>query len=241
MSMLSAERLSVQVGGVRRVSQVSFTADPGQATGLVGPSGAGKSTLARALVGLEPELHGSLMFEGEQLVGASARAWRRPRRAIQLVWQSAAEALDPRRTALESLAEARALAGLLPDAALLEARAAELELDPDLLTHRPWALSGGQRQRVGLARALVAEPRLLIADEITAGVDRVVAWRIIDHLRRIRDQGVGILIITHDVALLADWVDELLVLDRGAVVERGPYETLAQDGTHPVTRALLSP
>lgn len=228
------------------VDGVDLELGAGRSLGLVGGSGAGKSTLARALVGLERGLAGSLRLcggregaGGVELVGAPARAWRGLRAVTQLCWQDPARALDPRLTAGAAIGEARALAGL-PRlrgeelAALLE----EVRLAEALLGRLPSAMSGGQRQRVALARALAAEPQVLIADEVTSALDRPLAFELVDLLRARVTGGMGLLFVTHDLALLPGLVDRVMVMVEGKVVEEGATAALLAAPQQPATRAL---
>jgi peptide/nickel transport system ATP-binding protein len=226
-----------------RVRSVDLRLAPGDGLAVVGRSGSGKSTLARALLGLEPELRGSLRFAGEELVGAPRARWSRLRRRVQLVWQDATTALDPHLPIRRSLDEARALAGLPAYARedpRLHALLRQVALDPSLLDRRPGALSGGQLQRAALARALAAEPALLVVDEITSALDRPVAWQVVDLLRALRASGIGLLMISHDLSLLPDAVDSVLVLEAGEVVEHGPVAAVLGSPTAAVTRALVA-
>jgi len=236
-----ARGLGVALGGREVVAGLDLELQPGAAVALVGPSGAGKSAVLRALVGLEPALRGSLQFAGVELVGAPSRSWQPLRRAVQLCWQDAGAALDPHLTVARIVDEARVLASLprwRADSAELGDLLRRVALDPGLAGRLPGALSGGQRQRVGLARALAGEPRILLADEPSSALDRPVAWEIVDLLRGLRAEGLGLLMVTHDLSLLPGTVDEVLVLDAGAVVERGPTAQVLAAPRHPVTRAL---
>jgi len=239
--LLRARGLGISLDGSEVVTGLDLDLQPGVAVAIVGPSGAGKSAVLRALVGLEPALRGSLQFAGTELVGASARAWLPLRRGVQLCWQDAGAALDPHLTIAELLDEARLLMGLprwragCPELGAVLRRVA---LDPALASRLPGSLSGGQRQRVGLARALAAEPALLLADELTSALDRPVAWELVDLLRGLRRSGLGLLLVTHDLSLLPGTVDQVLVLGDGKVVERGPTEQVLATPQHPVTRAL---
>jgi peptide/nickel transport system ATP-binding protein len=160
---------------------------------------------------------------------------------VQLCWQDPSTALDPNLTVARAIDEARVLAGLprwRADDAGLRALLRRVALDPSLAPRLPGSLSGGQRQRVALARALASEPAILIADEITSAVDRPVAWGLVDLLRDLRRDGLGLLLITHDLSLLPGTVDEVIVLHQGAVVERAPTVELLTSPRHPITRAL---
>jgi len=231
----------VTLGGRSVVRGLDLALGAGDAIAVVGPSGAGKSALVRALVGLEPVLAGSLRFAGLELVGASAEAWRPLRRCVQLCWQDPLSALHPQRTVAEAIDEARVLCGLprwRSDSPELHALLRRVALDPSLVRRLPGSLSGGQRQRVALARALAAEPAILLADEITSALDRPVAWELIDLLRALRADGLGLLMVTHDLSLLPGTVDEVIVLADGEAVERGPVREVLAAPQHPVTRAL---
>jgi peptide/nickel transport system ATP-binding protein len=235
-ALLAARGLAVELGGREVVRGVDLELRPGEAVGLVGASGSGKSALARALVGLE-RARGSLRFAGAELVGGPASAWRPLRRRVQLCWQDGA--LDPELRVAALVDEARRLAGRPRLSEAERARLlARVALDPGLATRRPAALSGGQRQRVAIARALAAEPDLLIADEVTSALDRPVAWALVDLLRGLVADGLGLLLVTHDLSLLPGTVGQVLVLDGGEVVERGAPSALLAAPRHPATAAL---
>lgn len=238
---ISARGFGVALGGRAVVRGLELELGPGDAVAVVGPSGAGKSTLVRSLVGLEPALAGSLRFGGLELVGAPREAWRPLRRCVQLCWQDPRSALNPHLTVASAIDEARVLGGLprwRSDSPELHALLRRVALDAALARRLPGSLSGGQRQRVAIARALAAEPAILLADEITSALDRPVAWALIDLLRELRADGLGLLLVTHDLSLLPGTVDEVIVLADGEVVERGPVRELLAAPQHPVARAL---
>lgn len=240
-SRLSARGLGVTLAGRTVLRDLDLELGPGDAVAVVGPSGAGKSALLRALVGLEPAIAGSLRFGGLELVGAPTEAWRPLRRAVQLCWQDPLSALNPYLSVAELIDEPRVIHGLprwrvgSPE---LHASLARVALEPSIERRRPGTLSGGQRQRVALARALAAEPSLLLADEVTSALDRPVAWALIDLLRGLRGDGLGLLLVTHDLSLLPGTIDQVVVLGGGEVVERGPARELLATPQHPVSRAL---
>jgi len=238
---LECSSFGVMIAGRPIIGRIDLALTPGRAVAMLGLSGAGKSTFARALVGLEPSLSGSMIFAGQQLVGAAPKAWAHLRRRVQLCWQDPLQALDPRLSALRSINSARSLAGLSPwdpDDAKLRRLADDLGIAADVLLRRPAAISGGQRQRVALARALACQPALLLADEITSALDRPLAFDIIGRLKARVRGGLGLLLITHDLSLLPGWIDEVCVLDRGELVERGTPEQLLEQPQHPLTRRL---
>lgn len=231
------------IGGRAIVRGIDLQLGPGIGVAIAGRSGSGKSTLARALVGLEPELSGSLTFAGRELVGAPRGNWKTLRSRVQLVWQDPAAALDPHLPIRRAIDEARALAGRPRygrDDERLFALLEQVALPKESLDRLPGQLSGGQRQRAALARALAAEPALVIADEPTSALDRPVAWAIVELLRGLRTRGVGLVLISHDLSLLPGTVDEVVVLDGGAIVERGPTEALLRRPIHATTRALVA-
>lgn len=239
---LTVRGLTVRIGGVPIVRDVDLTLAPGGGLGVVGRSGSGKSTLARALVGLEGPCSGSLCLGERELLGAPPSAWRELRSRVQLVWQDPLAAMDPHLPVRAAIDEARVLAGLprfSRDDPRLATLCGRVALAPELLDRLPHALSGGQRQRAALARALAAEPSLVIADEVTSALDRPIAWAIVELLRELRTAGIGLLVISHDLSFLPGTVDEVLVLEDGAVVERGPAEAVLRRPEHPATRALV--
>ncbi|WAS93991.1 ATP-binding cassette domain-containing protein [Nannocystis punicea] len=226
----------------RRVRGVDLELGPGSGLAVIGRSGSGKSTLARALVGLEPELAGSLTLSGRELVGASRAAWAGLRSQVQLVWQDPVTALDPNLSVRRSLEESRLLAGrdrFTRDDPRLRALMERVALAPELLDRVPGALSGGQRQRAAIARALAAAPSLLIVDEITSALDRPVAWTIVDLLRSLRAEAIGLLMISHDLSFLPGTVEQVLVLADGRPVEAGPVATVLAAPQAEATRALV--
>ena len=230
---------------VRALQGVSLTLREGESVGIVGPSGSGKSTLARILTGYLSADSGQVLLRGSPLPTSRRRQDRRARREIQLVMQDPWDALSPRLTVRELVAEpldllptddkhrreevvGQALAGVgLPSSgAFLEAR-----------THE---LSGGQLQRIALARALVVEPKLLVADEPTAMLDASEQARLLVVLReRQIEMGLGLVFISHDVAVVRKVTDRMVVLDGGVVVEEGPSHMVSSSPANPTTRRLL--
>ncbi|MFE6272892.1 dipeptide ABC transporter ATP-binding protein [Streptomyces goshikiensis] len=243
------------VGGpgayVRAVDGVSFTMGPGHALGIVGESGSGKSTVAAALLGLHrgtgTRLGGTVRVAGTDVGGASAAELRRLRGATAaMVFQDPLSSLDPYYAVGDQIAEVyRVHAAVSRRAA--RARAVSV-LDrvgiPDAVRRsraRPHEFSGGMRQRALIAMALVCEPRLLIADEPTTALDVTVQAQILDLLHGLRrEEGLGLLLVTHDVGVAAESVDELLVMRDGHAVERGPVAEVLASPADPYTRVLLA-
>jgi peptide/nickel transport system ATP-binding protein len=250
--LLAVEELTVElpVRGVLRkaVDGVSLALSPGEAVAVVGESGCGKTQLARAILGLTPDggrLGGRVRYGGRDLLPQSDREWGAVRgREIAMVFQEPASALDPVRTVGEHVVEALRLHG----AARADARRAAVEAlrsvafpDPERgVDAYPHRLSGGLRQRACLAIALAPGPRVLLADEPTASLDATVALQILDLLDRLRrERGLALLLITHDLGVVARHSERVLVLYAGRVVEEGATDALLARPSHPYTQGLL--
>ncbi len=252
-SGLVVDRLSVSFGnGAARqvvVRDLSFRIEPGMAVALVGESGSGKSVTARSLVGLAGRgatvSAKALRYDDQDLLSFSERQWRDLRgREIGFVLQDALVSLDPLRPVGSEIIEAMAAHGW-GDRRRRQARMLELlELagvpEPALRARqRPGELSGGLRQRALIASALALHPGLVIADEPTTALDASIQAQILRVLRAIKERGDGLLIISHDLAVVAQLADEILVLHHGNVVEKGRTTRVLGQPRHPYTRALL--
>ncbi|MEV4559284.1 ABC transporter ATP-binding protein [Kitasatospora sp. NPDC049285] len=251
--VLEVEGLRVTVGRGRAeaVREVSFTVRPGQAVGLVGESGSGKTLTCRAVLGLpvagvEADAD-TLALGGTDLRGLDGRGWQRLRGSrLGAVFQDPGSFLNPSLTVGRQLAEPLRLVGGLSRA---EARRRAVELldsvglrDPETVYDRyPHELSGGMLQRVLIAIAVSGDPELLVADEATTALDTVVQAEVLDLLARLREErGLGLLLVSHDLAVVADATDRLLVLYAGEVVEDGPTAEVVAAPAHPYTEALLT-
>ncbi|HLS92467.1 MAG TPA: ABC transporter ATP-binding protein [Microbacterium sp.] len=235
----------------RVLDRVSLALAPGEALGIVGESGAGKSVLARTLLGLtqdDPETRvaaARFAFDGRDMARASRRAWRRLRGSdIGLVLQDALQSLDPLRTIGAEVGESLAVRGVpRGDRTVRVVEALERAGLPDAsgrLAQRAGELSGGMRQRVLIASAIVGGARLVIADEPTTALDATVAARVLDLLGRLRDDGAGLVLITHDLQAVRRVADRVAVLDAGRVVEEGPTARILDSPAHATTRALVA-
>ena len=235
---------------VRAVDGVSFTLARGEMLALVGESGCGKTTTAQSVLRLVEPDAGTVRFLGRDVTHLPAGELRRLRRHMQLVYQDPYESLDPRfsvaQTVQEPLLVHRGAVAARGRAERRRLAASALEragLSPAgmYLDRHPHELSGGQRQRVAIAASLVLEPDLLVADEPVSMLDvsvRAGVLGLLDGLRR--EQGLGILMITHDLSTAASFADRIAVMYLGRIVEQGPAREVIDHPRHPYTRALLS-
>lgn len=227
----------------RAVSAVGFTLAPGEVLGLVGGSGSGKSSLARALVGLADRAAGRVMLDGRPLPPGLAARRAPAAQRIQMVFQNPYSSLNPRRRILAALEEPLRALGLA-DAAERRRRAAamlaEVGLPEEHLERFPHALSGGQRQRVAIARALLAEPSVLVCDEVISALDMTVQRQVLDLLRQLQARrDLALLFISHDLEAVAHIADRVMVMERGRIIEAGPTAQVLGAPRAPGTRALV--
>lgn len=238
--MLTAAGLSKRFVGRAVLKGVGSRLAPGEAVGLIGRSGCGKSTFAKCVVGLESHDAGALSFDGAPLRPGRGAA----RRRIQYVWQDATQALSPylsiRGAVLETLNGFR-IGPRAGRTARADALLASLGIDAAMARRRADGLSGGRRQRAAIARALAAEPDMLILDEPFASLDLVTQAATLGTLRAVRSRtGCAMLVISHDLATLRRLVDRIDVLDEGGIVESHPVATFAETARHPLARAFLA-
>ncbi|WP_248241099.1 ATP-binding cassette domain-containing protein [Microbacterium kunmingense] len=246
---LSVKDLVVEIDGRRVVDGISFEVPDGARVGLIGESGSGKSLTALAILGLLPDgatASGSVQWNGRELIGLPDRDLAALRGdEIGIVFQEPRTALNPIRTVGRQIAESvRIHEGVSRKdaAARAVAEAARVALpDPDGIVRRyPHQLSGGQRQRVAIAMALACRPRLLIADEPTTALDVTIQAEILELLRTlVTDDGMSLIFITHDLAVLSQVATHAVVLEDGRIVEAGAVATLLGHPSSPVTQGLL--
>jgi peptide/nickel transport system ATP-binding protein len=229
--------------GVVAARDITFELRRGESVALVGESGSGKTTIARCIAGLHPVSGGRIVFDGQQLGLARDRSGD-ARRRIQIVFQNPYDSLNPRHLVGQAVARpAKLLRGLTQAQAGSEAeRMLELVRLPKRLAERhPRELSGGERQRVAIARALVAQPELLVCDEITSALDVSVQAAIVELLAELRiELGLSLLFISHDLGVVAAVCDRVLVLQRGDICEQGEAATLLRAPSAPYTQSLLA-
>jgi peptide/nickel transport system ATP-binding protein len=246
---LEVRDLVIEIGERRVVDGVSFEVADGARVGLIGESGSGKSLTALALLGLLPDgatATGSIRWNGRELIGLSDRDLAQLRGdEIGIVFQEPRTALNPIRTVGRQIAESIRIHERLGRREALARAVAEVARvrlpDPEQLVRRyPHQLSGGQRQRVAIAMALACRPRLLIADEPTTALDVTIQAEILELLASlVETDGMSLVFITHDLAVLSQVATDAVVLEDGRVVEHGPLSRLLTAPASPVTQALL--
>ena len=226
---------------VPAVCDASLTVERGEIVGLVGESGSGKSTLAFVAAGFVRPTSGSVRLQGNDLFALTGSALRRARTQCQVIFQDPYGSLDPRQSIASSLREIRRLhperTAWIDDAALL----GEVGLRAAMRDHYPHQLSGGEAQRVAIARAILVRPALLIADEATSALDVSVQAQILNLLAALnRGQGIAILLISHDLAVVRHLCDRIYVLHRGQIVEHGMTEQVLTAPRHAYTQQLIA-
>jgi ABC-type glutathione transport system ATPase component len=248
MSLLAVDKLTIRYGDQLAVSDLSFTVETGESVGLVGESGSGKTQTALAILGLlsrSATVSGSIRVGGSEILGASERALDRIRaRRVAMVFQDPMQALNPYLRIGQALCQVLGSHGMARGAA---ARARVIDMlrrvglaDPERQFRAyPHQLSGGMRQRVMIASALLAEPELLIADEPTTALDVTVQAQILELLEDVRDN-TALLLITHDLGIVAGRCERMLVLERGQLVEAGCTTSVFSGPAHQHTRALIA-
>ena len=237
-------RIGSSTGTVHAVDGVSFALRPGEVLGVVGESGSGKTTLANCVVRLLEPTSGAIRLHGQDITHLSRRRLRSLRRSLHMVFQDPYSSLNPRMTAGEIVAEPLRL-HRLAGRKEREHRVIEIfervGLGPEHRFRYPHELSGGQRQRVGIARSLILEPSVLIADEPVSALDVSVQASILNLLRDLqRDMGFSCLFITHDLATVEYLCDRIAVMYLGKMVELASRDAIFSDPQHPYTQSLLS-
>jgi len=231
------------VARVHAVEGISFHIREGETLALVGESGCGKSTIGKALLGLVP-WEGSIRIGGVQTRGRSRAAMRPVLRDIQMVFQDPGASLDARMSVGEQVVEPLRVHGLASGSELAD-RAEWLfrrvGLSPDMLSRYPHEFSGGQRQRVCVARALSLSPKVIVADESVSALDVSVQAQVLDLLQELQEEdGLSYLFISHDMAVIDQVADRVVVMRLGQVVEEGPRDAVLRDPRHPYTKRLLA-
>jgi peptide/nickel transport system ATP-binding protein len=252
-ALLSIERAAIDYPGKpglfragpskRVINGVDLAVREGEIVALVGASGSGKTTLGRAALGLKPLAAGAIRFDGVDIAGMDRRQERAFRRDAQLVFQDPFSSLAPHLKIGEIVGAAlRHIPGMT--AAERSARVARTLEEVGLAgyeTRRPHQMSGGQRQRIAIARAIVSEPRLVVADEPVSALDLTIQRQVLELLRRLqRERGFACLFITHDLAVVEQIADRVVVLEQGRIAEQGDTAAVFSDPRHPYTKKLLA-
>ena len=227
------------------VRNVSFDIHSGRTVAVVGESGSGKSTVARCITGLLPPLSGIIRFDGVDLPADYRSRSRDQLQQIQMIYQMADTALNPRKKIGEIIGRpVEFYLGLTGQAKRrrVEELLAQIELEPsEFIDRYPSEVSGGQKQRIGIARALAAEPKFVICDEVTSALDQLVAEGILRLLTDLQDKmHLSFMLITHDLSTVRAIADEVVVMKDGAVVEAGPKDDMFTPPHHAYTDLLLS-
>jgi oligopeptide transport system ATP-binding protein len=227
------------------VHDVSFTLQPGRTLGIVGESGCGKSTLGRALLRLLPAASGQVLWQGRDLATLPPEEMRRTRAGMQIIFQDPFAALDPRMTIGRIVTQPlRTFAPDLSSRDRQDRAAAMLDLvglSGDYLTRYPHELSGGQAQRAGIARALIAEPKLIICDEPVSALDVSIQAQVVNLLMDLQDRlGLALVFISHNLAVVRHISHEVMVMCLGRVVEHAPRDAFYARPLHPYAQALMA-
>jgi len=243
--VLSVRNVRKRYGNFDALKGVSFDLMPGETMAVVGESGSGKSTLARILLRLDEPDSGTAHWKGRDLFTLSPAELYKLRRDLQMVFQDPTQSLNPRMTVYQLISEAWVIhPDILPKAKWRE-RVAELlvqvGLGPEHMGRYPHQFSGGQRQRIAIARALALEPQLIVCDEAVSALDVSVQAQVIALLDKLRrEMGIAFIFIAHDLPVVRDFADHVMVMQRGSIVELGTVREVFDTPREEYTRALLS-
>ncbi len=244
-SILEINHVDASYGkSVKVLNDVNIKVPRGQTIAIVGESGSGKSTTARAITGLLPPLTGDIIFNGQTLPAALKNRTKSQLQSIQMIYQMADTAMNPRHTVRDIIGRPLnfylGLTGQAQDKKVMELLHL-IELDESFLDRYPSELSGGQKQRICIARALAAEPELIICDEVTSALDQIVQEGILKLLLHLQEElGITYIFITHDIATVRAIADQVVVMFQGKVVEQGDKQEIFQPPYPAYTELLLS-
>ena len=232
-------------GMLHAVDDVSFTIEKGKTLGVVGESGCGKTTTGRTILRLVEPTSGQIIFDGTDITALSKEEMRKKRGDMQLIFQDPFSSLDPRKTIRQTIAEPIIYNKILTNKKAIEERVLELMetvgLAERLINAYPHELDGGRRQRVGIARALAMNPKFIVCDEPVSALDVSIQAQILNLLDELQDKlGLTYMFITHDLAVVNHFADDIAVMYLGQLVEKAPAEELFANPMHPYTKALLS-
>jgi peptide/nickel transport system ATP-binding protein len=243
-ALVAARGVNASYGDRQILHDVELIIRPRECLALVGESGSGKTTLARCVAGLHASYTGQILFRGQPLANSASARDAETRRNIQYIFQSPYNSLNPRKTITQIIEQPlRHFFSVGGNDGRGRVRAAleRVQLSTTCLDRYPHQLSGGERQRVAIARALVAEPQLLVCDEVTSALDVSVQAAIIDVLAELqRELHLGLLFVTHNLALIRTLSQEVAVMNQGRIVERGLVDGVLDDPQADYTKKLLS-
>ncbi len=243
-ALLSVNHLNASYGPLQVLFDIDLQVERGECVALVGESGSGKTTLARCIGGLHRDLEGEILLQGQPLAAGARGRSREVRRQVQYVFQSPYASLNPRKTVGQSVAQPlRIFEGLRGER--VEKRVVDalerVSLGSSVLDRYPDQLSGGERQRVAIARAIAVSPALLVCDEVTSALDVSVQAAIVALIAELQhDLGLGLVFVTHNLALISTIASRVAVLNRGRIVEHGPVRQVLESPTDDYTRRLLA-
>ena len=243
--ILSCRNLSKTYGAFHALDRVNFDLMKAETLAIVGESGSGKSTTARLILRLEEASGGEALWHGEDLLKKSPREMAKVRRQIQMVFQDPTQSLNPRMSVFEIISEAWVIHPGVVEKRRWRERVEQLldqvGLLPEHANRYPHQFSGGQRQRIAIARALALEPELIICDEAVSALDVSIQAQVIELLGRLRDElGIAFMFIAHDLPVVRDFADRVLVMKQGEIVEQGPVRQIFEDPREPYTQRLLA-
>ena len=232
-------------GMLSAVDGVSFTIEKGKTLGIVGESGCGKSTTGRCILRLIEPTAGTIVFNGVDVGALKKNEMRKARKNMQIIFQDPFSSLDPRKSVREIIMEPIKLNGLIKGKAEREQKVLELMAEVGLAERfadsYPHQLDGGRRQRVGIARALAVNPQLIICDEPVSALDVSIQAQILNLLKELQEKmELTYIFITHDLAVVNHFSDDIAVMYLGKLVEKAPTDELFENPLHPYTKALLS-
>lgn len=232
-------------GQLHAVDGVSFKLEQGKTLGIVGESGCGKSTTGRVILKLIEPTSGKIIFDGNDITHYSRGKMRPLRTEMQMIFQDPFSSLDPRQTIMQLISEPIIEHHLIHGKKAIEERAVELMetvgLAPRLMNSYPHELDGGRRQRIGIARALAVKPKLIVCDEPVSALDVSIQAQILNLLKKLqKDLGLTYIFITHNLAVVKYFSDDIAVMYLGQLVEKAPSDDIFAEPMHPYTRALLS-
>ncbi|WP_026790430.1 ABC transporter ATP-binding protein [Pleomorphomonas oryzae] len=240
MSLIDLAAVSFAYGRSRKVlHDIDLRIEAGRNLGIVGESGSGKTTILRLLLGLARPTSGRIAFRGEPLDPRDRLFMRGFRRSVQAVFQDPYSSLDPRQKVADIIAEPLRSLNVDTDidAAVAEALAS-VDLPSGAAGRYPHEFSGGQRQRIAIARAIVSQPELVLADEVVSALDLTTRIRIVDLLKSLSER-TTLVLVSHDIGFVALLCQDLVILEKGRIVEQGSARNILSAPKHPYTQRLL--